>query len=130
MITGYSPHLAPKLRSPVIMAAAAGMPCTLRIASILGGQCNGPETTVGCHLPVGGKGMGTKVTDLAVVFGCAACHAALDRGFGTLMQRYPVVTVTRLLNAVVETLTLLHDEGIIQVADNRAEVVTSGQWRW
>lgn len=103
-----NPHLLPKVRSPELMRLMSQMPCTLRIASFIPGRkCSGQDTVVGCHLPTIGKGMGTKVTDLAVVAGCHACHAILDgpdreaRAF--LAERYPTAVATRMTDALVET---------------------------
>lgn len=118
----YRPHLLPKVRSDQIMAAAAGMPCTLRVASFAPGlTCAGNNTTVGCHLPVAGKGVGTKVTDMAVAFGCATCHDIIDgrnmEAQRFIIERYPTAFVDRMLNGLVETHALLVRDGIITGPD-------------
>lgn len=119
----YQPHMLPKLRSDQIMAAAAGSPCTLRIASFLPGlQCAGRETTVACHLPIGwGKGVSTKVTDMATAFGCRVCHDILDgrniKAREYLMENHAAVLMQRYLSALTETHALLIAEGIIVVPD-------------
>lgn len=125
------PHMMPKVRSPLIMATAAGIPCTIRIASFIPGlRCEHPSTTVACHLPVGGKGMSTKETDLAVAFGCAHCHALLDghnaAGHAYLMEHHPAAVMQQLLRAHVMTMTILVEEGIISIKD--AEI-DSPNWR-
>lgn len=75
MIAGVPPVLLPKLRSEILMASAAGMPCSLRLPGI----CNhNAATTVNCHLPGIGKSMASKVSDLHTAFGCSACHTAID----------------------------------------------------
>lgn len=120
MIT--NPHLLPKVRSAAIMQAANGQPCSLRIASFIPGRKCAPQSTVvGCHLPTIGKGMSTKVTDLAVVFGCQACHDLLDgrdrAGAQYLMDNYPTAVATRITDALVETQARLLALGIIVVPD-------------
>lgn len=111
----YRPDLLPKVRSDQIMASASGTPCTLRIASFFGQRCDGPETSVMCHLPVGGKGMSTKVTDIAVACGCRTCHQLLDEGGA--IQAYPAAVMDRLLRGHVETLSLLLMLGAVVVPD-------------
>ncbi|TNE57816.1 MAG: DUF1364 family protein [Sphingomonadales bacterium] len=132
MISGYRPHLLPKVRSEHIMAAAAGMPCTLRIASFYPGhQCAGHETTVACHLPVGGKGISTKVTDLAVAFGCKHCHDILDgadwKRQEYITDKFGAAVIERLLWGHVETMTLLHLEGLLHVPGSRT--IGGGNWK-
>ena len=113
-----NPHMMPKLRSEEITRATRDMHCTLRLASFAGLPCSCEETLVPCHLPVIGKGMGTKVTDLAVVAGCQVCHDLLDgrdpKGI-KLAEMYPGAWSMRLLNALVETQAVLLDKGIIEV---------------
>ena len=101
MIT--NPQLLPKVRSDAIMNAANGQPCSLRIASFVGLSCSGPSTCVSCHLPVIGKGVSTKATDLAVAFGCHICHEIIDGRAQNLQEliidKYPSAFANRLLNA-------------------------------
>lgn len=67
----------PLIRSKKILAAAKGMPCTLRFP----GHCNhNPETTVSAHIRDQHKGMGIKASDYSIVFACSDCHFALDQG--------------------------------------------------
>jgi hypothetical protein len=114
----------------MIMASASGQPCTLRIASFLGRPCASSETTVGCHLPVSGKGISTKVTDLAVAFGCMNCHEILDGSEArALAEQYPAAFHNRLLNALVETWTILAADEVIEIKDGRQEWLSSGPWR-
>lgn len=63
------------LRSKKLRDSARGEDCTLRIP----GHCNGdPATSVLCHLPFGGRGMGAKAPDHHAVIACSGCHDALD----------------------------------------------------
>jgi hypothetical protein len=111
--------LLPKVRSPALMQAARGMPCSLRIASFVGLPCSGADTVVGCHLPVLGRGVGTKATDLAVAFGCQTCHDILDgrnqNALEVIRDKYPAAFFDRLLNALVETHGRMVLLGIIKV---------------
>lgn len=121
----YRPHLMPKVRSDRIMEAASGMPCTLRIASFVPGlTCAGINTTVGVHLDgMGGKGMRTKDTDMAVAFGCCVCHDIISRvdkrSHEFLAEHYPAAVMERMLRGLIETHALLIDMGVIQIPDAR-----------
>ena len=120
MIT--NPMLLPKVRSKLIMESAEMSPCRLRISSLYPGhKCSGPDTTVGAHLPVIGKGASTKATDLAVVHGCSNCHDILDWRDTVRAQyitdNYPTALAMRLLNGLVETQAFLLGEAIIFVRD-------------
>ena len=123
MIT--NPMLLPKVRSDAIMQAANGQPCSLRIASFVGLSCAPDSTVVGCHLPVIGRGVSTKATDLAVAFGCQTCHDILDgrnqNAQAVIIDKYAAALATRLLNALVETQARLVGMGIISVEG--AEVI-------
>lgn len=70
--------------------------------------CNGnPETVVGCHYRlVGTSGMGLKPPDLAIAWGCSACHAYVDTHHDP---------VTRLMHAegVFRTQSVLVKEGLL-----------------
>lgn len=115
----HRPHLLPKVRSSRIMGAMRNYPCTVRVASFIPGETCAPQSTVvGAHLPVTGKGVGTKVTDLAVVACCATCHALMDGVDPRVHQiatLYPSAYHMRLLNALVETQALLLRDGVIKV---------------
>jgi hypothetical protein len=118
----YRPHMLPKVRSDLIMASAAGKPCTARIASFIPGRCcAGRDTTVGAHAPVTGKGMSTKVTDIAVLFTCGPCHDIIDgrdpAAWKHLIENYPAAVLDRILNGLVETHALLIDQGVIIIPD-------------
>lgn len=65
------------IRSKAITQAARGMPCCLNIVNC----CNyNNETTVLCHIrDFHGGGTAIKPDDTEVVFGCSACHDAIDR---------------------------------------------------
>lgn len=123
-MSDYRPHMLPKVRSERIMESMSGLPCTLRIASFVPGRrCYGPSTTVGCHLPVVGKGAGTKVTDMAVAAGCMACHDILDgrdaEAQAFIAEHYPAAMMQRMLNALVETHAILIDMGVIHIPNAR-----------
>jgi hypothetical protein len=114
-----NPQLLPKVRSDALMQSAEGQPCSLRIAGFVGMSCSGNATVVGCHLPVVGRGVGTKATDLAVAYGCQTCHDLLDgrnqNARAIIMERYPAAFFERLLNALVETQARMVGAGIIEV---------------
>lgn len=118
----FNPHMLPKVRSDAIMAAAEGSPCTLRIATFIPGRrCSGNETTVACHLPIWGKGTSTKVTDMAVAFGCSSCHAIIDgvdrEALRFLEEKHGEAMLQRMLNALTETHALLISADVIQIPD-------------
>lgn len=119
MSVHYAPHMLPKVRSDEIRGAVRGWPCTLRIASFIPGhQCAGDDTTVLCHLTGLGKGMSTKVTDIAAAAGCAHCHALVDRVDSRVRyieERYPAALADRYMQGMIETLTLLVTEGVIVI---------------
>lgn len=113
-----NPHLLPKVRSKRLMQECGQMPCTLRIAGFLGQPCSGSDTVVGCHLPVIGKGMSAKVSDLFVAAGCFTCHTILDGKLGVeLRHRYPAAYAERLLLALCETQARHVMAGLIEVPD-------------
>lgn len=114
--------LLPKVRSNQIMASASGQPCALRVASFVPGRsCAGSNTTIGAHLPVFGKGVSTKCTDLAVAYGCSACHDIIDGrdldAWKYIMKNAPAAVIDRMLNGLVETHCRLIEQGIITVPD-------------
>lgn len=118
----YRPEMLPKIRSEAIMEAAEGAPCTFRIASFIPGRkCAGNDTTVGCHLPIWGKGTSTKVTDMAVGFGCRACHDIIDgvdrEALRYLEKYYGAAMLERLLKGLTETHALLIKKGVIVIPD-------------
>lgn len=114
-------YLLPKVRSDLIMASASGQPCSVRIASFAGRQCSGNNTTVGAHLPVFGKGVSSKVTDMAVAYACFNCHQIIDRvdkqAANYIEEHYPAAMMQRLLNGLVETHCRMIEQGIIMVPD-------------
>lgn len=119
---GFNPHMLPKVRSEAIMDMAEGAPCTLRLCSFFTPyRCSSEATTVGAHMPVFGKGVSTKVTDLAVVFACGRCHdiqsgVDLER-YNWLTEKYPSVLPTRIMHAMAETWTFLVLQGVIVIPD-------------
>ena len=117
-MTILNPHMLPKVRSPALLAGVEGMPCALRLASFLGLPCAGTDTVVACHLPVFGKGVATKVSDLFTVAGCATCHDILDGARGVdLRERYPHAYQERLLLALCETQARHVSEGRIVIPE-------------
>lgn len=109
----------PKIRSRALRQAIAGMPCALRLATFIGQPCAPQSTVVGAHLPVvGGKGMGTKVSDLEIVAACVTCHDLLDgrdhRGLA-IREREPVAFHLQLIRAGAETRARLVEAGVIRV---------------
>jgi hypothetical protein len=117
--------LLPKIRSQLIMDTIRGqMPCALRICSFVGKQCAGMDTVCGCHLPVLGRGVGTKGTDLAVAAGCFHCHNILDgrdqNALEVIRLKYPTAFQERLLGALVETQARLYDLRVLRVPDSRS----------
>ncbi len=120
-LTNYKPHMLPKVRSEDIMSSMAYLPCTLRLATFIPGLgCAHDDTVVGCHLPVWGKGIHTKVTDMAVAAGCSRCHDlidARDQRWEWLQGKYPVAILERMLCGLTETHALLIDRGVIEIPD-------------
>lgn len=124
-----NPNQLTKVRSKGIMKAMdareeVSMGCRLRIASLIPGrQCASDATCVGTHLPVWGKGTSTKVTDMAVACGCAACHDIIDgrdqEAYRFLMKNYPSATLDRMLKGLTETHALLIDGGKIIIPDGK-----------
>lgn len=117
-----NPQLLPKVRSESLMQMMQHMPCTLRIASFIPGRKCAPQSTVvGCHLPTIGKGMSTKVTDLAVAAGCQHCHDLLDgrdrAGRDYLIEHCSAAVATRMTDALVETHARLIELGYAWGAD-------------
>lgn len=113
-----NPTLLPKARSEQIMEACHNYPCSLRICSFLGRPCSGDR--MGVHLDmVGGKGVATKVSDLAVAAGCDGCHRLLDgrdgAGWKILMEKYYAGVLLQCLRALNETHSRLLADGIITV---------------
>ena len=100
------------------MAAMNGMPCSLRISSFMGRSCASDETVVGCHLPIDGKGIATKVSDLGIAAGCFHCHAILDgKDHHYLIQKYPAAYLERLWKAQNETQARLVEMELITGPD-------------
>ncbi|MFT0547471.1 nuclease domain-containing protein [Allopusillimonas ginsengisoli] len=80
---------SPKKRTghnKAMLAACKDQPCYLRIPGVCIG---GTETVVPCHAnwPEYGKGMGLKAKDIYTVPGCFACHAWLDQGPASKVEK-------------------------------------------
>lgn len=112
-----NPYLLPKVRSESLRGAAPYMPCCLRIAGFAGLQCASVETNVMCHLPVHGKGVATKVSDLHMACGCRVCHDLLDSERNPtglrIRETYPHAFWERLFRAHAETLDRWLSMGLI-----------------
>ena len=120
-MTIHNPALLPKVRSKSLRDSAVDMPCTLRIASFIGMSCAHQSTNVMCHMPVHGKGVSTKVSDLHMAVGCRTCHDLLDaerdnRGL-VIREKYPHAFWERLFLAHAETLSRWVAMGLIQGTD-------------
>lgn len=116
-----NPTLLPKVRSEALRRAAIDMPCTLRIAGFIGLRCAPQGTNVMAHLPVHGKGVSTKVSDLHMACGCATCHDLLDgrnkRGTD-IRENYPHAFWEQLFKAHAETLSRWVSMGLIPMGDD------------
>lgn len=118
----YKPHLAPKVRSDLIMSTANGMPCTARVASFFPGyRCAGHDTTVLSHENTPGKGIATKSTDVAGCFACIHCHMIIEgvdrQRREYIEQKYPVAYESRIKQAIIETWNLLIFKKVIIIPD-------------
>jgi hypothetical protein len=119
-----NPALLPKVRSRTILDAIAGMPCALRVSSFYPGyRCAHADTVVGCHLPVAGKSMGSKVSDLSVAAGCKHCHDIIDRRdtmrVRYIEEKYPTAFAMRLLEGLHETQSRWYGLGLIQIKGDK-----------
>lgn len=94
-----------KIVSKKIRDSARGESCTLRLSC-----CTfNPEQTVACHAPVPGqKGIGMKVPDIFVIYGCTACHDAIDGRNRKVEWDYKDI-----LRAMGETIMRLIDKGLV-----------------
>lgn len=124
-MTFYRPHMLVKVRSEAIMREIRGagdgpqFPCALRVSSLYPGHKCSPGTVVGCHLSGLGKGMSTKVTDIAVGAGCMNCHRIIDgvdqHILDFILEKYPTAYGNRLLLGLIETLSIGIERGVIAV---------------
>ena len=115
-----NPHLLPKVRSDALRRSATEMPCTLKLAGFAGHACTGRNTNVMAHLPVHGKGVGTKVSDLHMVCACAMCHDLLDarNTLGMkIRELYPHAYWEQITKAHAETLSRWVELGLINGTD-------------
>lgn len=116
-----------KVRSKAIMAAPGnelyGCRCSARIGTFVGQPCSSPETNVMHHMDeMGGRGMGTKETDLAAIVVCHNCHRLLEspsiKEMDAMAESLPDLLL-QLMRALVETQARLVDAGIIIVKDGK-----------
>lgn len=103
--------MIPKVRCPDYLNLARTSPCTLRLSGILTGRpCASHDTVVAAHLPVAGKGVGTKVSDLAIVFACWRCHDLIDGRINPDPKIAPAnwreIMLQAMLTGMAESLTL------------------------
>lgn len=116
----YRPHLLPKLESDWLLGKISGLPCTLRVASLVPGfRCAHQDTVIPAHIGGLGKGMSTKVSDLEVCAACHTCHDLIDmRGgrWGWLMEHHALTVSERMRLACDETRRILLALGHIQIA--------------
>lgn len=121
-----NPALLPKVRSEELTQACRHMPCTLRLATFIPAPCAHRDTVVGCHLPVFGKGVATKVSDLFVAAGCLTCHDMLDgrdpRG-REMARLYPSLWHERIMLALCETQAHWLDAGLLLINDPNLEII-------
>ncbi|MEL6102924.1 MAG: hypothetical protein AAFR68_16635 [Pseudomonadota bacterium] len=125
----HQPHLLPKLRSKHYTDSIQGMPCTLRIAGLVGRRCADRATVVPAHIPTIGKGVATKVSDLFVVAACFECHLLLDWQdpnvsemlFRTGPNHMTQAAIWRVVHALAETQSILLGADVIQVP--RSEII-------
>lgn len=84
--------------------AARGEPCLIRLP-----VCNSnPETTCACHFRVMGiSGIGMKVPDFLIAFGCSACHAYVD-------SHHDAETQLAFSEGVFRTQNLLIKRGLVK----------------
>lgn len=116
-----APHLLPKVRSEQYLHEVADLRvCTARVSSFVPGhRCSAPDTCVPAHLGNLGKGMSTKVTDLAVACTCLHCHDLIDRRdsrWDYIAEKYPAAVMHRCLMALIETQSLLVQRRVLIVA--------------
>lgn len=95
-----SPLLLPKVRSQLIMDAAEGMPCSLRLPGIC---CHDRSTAVNAHLPGTGKSPRSKVSDLHTSIACVACHDAIDNHTYAKRGLTPAIVLDAMLRGHCET---------------------------
>lgn len=116
-----------KVRSKAIMAAPKemihGCRCSARIGTFVFQPCSHPETNVMHHLDdMGGRGVGTKETDIATIIVCDNCHRLLESpspAEAAEFEKYRGAFYLQLLRALVETHGRLIDAGLIVVPDGK-----------
>jgi len=97
------------VRSKPLRESARDAQCTLRLP----GHCNAdPSTSVLCHLPFGGRGVGTKASDDHAVIGCSGCHDAMDSR--ALLQISQAELYECMVRAMAETNALWRAQGLVQ----------------
>ena len=116
-----NPHMITKVRSDALRKSATEMPCWLKLSGFTGKRCAPRDTNVMCHLPVHGKGMSTKVSDLHMVCGCSACHDLLDfernQEGRRIKELYPQAYWEQLFKAAALTQSAWLELGYLVVPD-------------
>lgn len=78
-------------------------------------------TNVMAHLPVHGKGTGTKVSDLHMACACQTCHDLIDMrdpAGAVIRERYPHAFWEAMFRAHAETLSRWIALGLIPMGDD------------
>lgn len=101
-----------KARSGRLLDSARGQSCTLRLPMVCS---HDPETVVACHLPGYGKGVGTKVSDLHVAYGCARCHDVIDGRAKPPAGLTDAMILDAMLRGLSETQARMVDAGLLIV---------------
>lgn len=101
------------IRSQAYLRGAKGETCKLRIAGVCTGDV---ETTVPCHVHDGHFGLSVKASDLAVIDGCFACHAAFD---GRSVPMSEAEWLFYALRGVLETMDNRVRREIVKVPQDR-----------
>lgn len=97
-----------------ITELARGRACEIRAA----GDCALPETTVFCHVRMGGiSGAGYKAPDWLGAFGCSRCHDIVDGRAGDWETWPGWRRDLLLLEGTARTLVILINEGVIYVPE-------------
>ncbi len=99
-----------KRKSKKLTDSARGEECTIQLHP----YCNqNPETTVFCHAPSEGKGVGIKSPDWWGAYGCSSCHDIVD-----MRKRVDVISSQEIKDAhirgVYRTLKIMIEKGLIK----------------
>ncbi len=110
-ISTVSNTISLRFRKGFFKDYARGQECKIRVACMVGLQCDHEDTTVLCHPTVAGlKALGKRsasVPDIGAAWGCATCHSIVDGRITTDLQKdtlrlYHHEAVTRTIDALVK----------------------------